>query len=106
MTNIAIAIVGLFAFFVIRTYVWQYNAKLNGLDAEAYVSWIEKVVRRAGGDMAEYPMTFYYVRFRRYDGLETEARLMNPNKKLKMGSRVRIRYVPGREEIATLMEME
>ena len=106
MTNIAIAIVGLFAFFVIRTYVWQYNAKLNGLDAEAYVSWIEKVVRRAGGGMAEYPMTFYYVRFRRYDGLETEARLMNPNKKLKMGSRVRIRYVPGREEIATLMEME
>ena len=106
MTNIAIAIVGLFAFFVIRTYVWQYNAKLNGLDAEAYVSWIEKVVRRASGDMAEYPMTFYYVRFRRYDGLETEARLMNPNKKLKMGSRVRIRYVPGREEIATLMEME
>ena len=106
MTNIAIAIVGLFAFFVIRTCVWQYNAKLNGLDAEAYVSWIEKVVRRAGGDMAEYPMTFYYVRFRRYDGLETEARLMNPNKKLKMGSRVRIRYVPGREEIATLMEME
>ena len=106
MTNIAIAIVGLFAFFVIRTYVWQYNAKLNGLDAEAYVSWIEKVVRRAGGDMTEYPMTFYYVRFRRYDGLETEARLMNPNKKLKMGSRVRIRYVPGREEIATLMEME
>ena len=50
MLIIAIAIVGFFAFFIIRTYVWQYNAKLNGLDAEAYVSWIEKVVRCGGGD--------------------------------------------------------
>lgn len=106
MLNIALAMVGLFAFFVIRTYVWQYSAKRNGLDAEAYVSWIEKVVRHGVGDGAEYPMTYYYVRFRRYDGLETEARLMNPSQKLKIGSRVRIRYVPGREEIATLMEMK
>lgn len=104
MINIAVAMVGLFAFFIIRTYVWQFNAKLNGLDAEAYVSWIEHVVRYAAG--AEYPMTYYYVRFRRYDDLEAEARLMNPNKSLKMGSHVRIRYVPGREEIATLMELE
>ncbi len=106
MMNIAIAMVGLFAFFVIRTYFWQYNAKLNGVDAEAYVSWIEHVVRYGAGDGAQYPMTYYYVRFQRYDGLETEARLMNPNKKLEMGGHVRIRYIPGREEIATLMEME
>ena len=106
MMNIAIAMVGIFAFFIIRTYVWQYNAKLNGVDAEAYVSWIEHVVRYGARDGAQYPMTYYYVRFQRYDGLETEARLMNPNKKLKIGSHVRIRYVPGREEIATLMEME
>ena len=106
MMNIAIAMVGIFAFFIIRTYVWQYNAKLNGVDAEAYVSWIEHVVRYGARDGAQYPMTYYYVRFQRYDGLETEARLMNPNKKLMMGSHVRIRYVPGREEIATLMEIE
>lgn len=106
MMNIAIAMVGIFAFFIIRTYVWQYNAKLNGVDAEAYVSWIEHVVRYGARDGAQYPMTYYYVRFQRYDGLETEARLMNPNKKLEMGSHVRIRYIPGREEIATLMEIE
>ncbi len=106
MLYIAIAMVGLFAFFVIRTYVWQYNAKLHGLDAEACVSWIEKVVRRGGRDGAEYPITYYYVRYRRYDGLETEARLLNPDKRLKTGSHVRIRYIPGREEIATLMKME
>ena len=105
MMNIAVAMVGLFAFFVIRTYVWQYNAKLNGVDAEAYVSWIERVVRTGGRDGAEYPITYYYVRFRRDDGLETEARLLNPDKKLTRGSRVRIRYIPGREEIATLMEI-
>ena len=105
MMNIAIAMVSVFAFFVIRTYVWQYNAKLNGVDAEAYVSWIEHVVRTGAGDGAEYPMTYYYVRFRRSDGLETEARLMNPDKKLKRGGRVRIRYIPGHEETAALMEI-
>ena len=105
MKIVAAAMVGVFAFFVIRTYVWQYNAKLNGVDAEAYVSWIEHVVRCGGGDGAEYPVTYYYVRFQRYDGLETEARLLNPGKKLKKGSRVRIRYIPGHEEIAALMEI-
>ena len=105
MTNIAAAMIGLFAFFVLRTYVWQYNAKLNGTDAEATVSWIERVVRH-GGQGAEFPITYYYVRFQRDDGLETEARLLNPNKKLKMGGRVRIRYVPGHEDVATLMEIE
>ena len=105
MTGVAIAMVGIFAFFVIRTYVWQYDAKLNGVDAEARVSWIERVVRYGRGDGAEYPMTYYYVRFQRDDGLENEARLLNPNKRLKVGSRVRIRYIPGRENIATLMEI-
>ncbi len=108
MTGIVIAIVGFFAFLVIRTYIWQYNAKLNGVDAEAYVSWIEHVVRHGYGygDGAEYPMTYYYVRFQRYDGLETEARLLNPNKNLTVGSHVRIRYLPWRADIATLMEIK
>lgn len=106
MLYIAIAMVALFALWILRTYVWQYNTKVNGLDAEAYVSRIEKVVRCGGGDGAEYPITYYYVRFRRYDGLETEARLMNPNKQLITGSHVRIRYVPGHEEMATLMEID
>lgn len=106
MTNIAIALVGIFAYYVIRTYVWQYNAKINGVDAEAYVSWIEHVVRCGGGDGAEYPMTYYYVRFQKDNGSETEARLLNPNKKLTVGSRVRIRYLPWNEDVATLMEIK
>ncbi len=105
MTTIAIALVGVFGFFVIRTYVWQYNAKLNGVDTEATVSWIERMVRTGGGDAAQYPITYYYVRFRRQDGSETEARLLNPSKKLELNSRVRIRYLPWRDELATLMEV-
>ena len=105
MTVIAISLVGIFAYYVIRTYVWQYRARLRGVDAEAYVSWIEHTVRFGGGDGAEYPMTYYYVRFQRYDGLETEARLLNPGRHLGKGSRVRIRYIPGHDDIATLMEI-
>ena len=106
MTCLALAMVGVFAYFVIRTYIWQYNAKLNGLDAEAHVSWIEHVVRFGGGDGAEYPMTYYYVRFQKADGTEAEARLLNPSKKLGYGSCVRIRYNPGHEDVATLMEIK
>ncbi len=41
MMYIAITIVGILALFVIRTYIQQYSAKLNGVDAEAYVSLIQ-----------------------------------------------------------------
>ena len=105
MTGIAIAIVGIFAFFVIRTYLWQYSAKLNGIDAEAYVSLIQHDALHTHPNGRKYPITYYYVRFRKDDGLETEARLLNPNKKLTMGSHVRIRYLPGHEDVATLMEI-
>ena len=105
MTIVALIMVGVFAFYVIRTYVWQYNAKLNGLDAEGHVSWIDHAVRMGYGDGAEYPMTYYYVRFQKADGSEAEARLLNPSKKLGYGSCVRIRYNPGHEDVATLMEI-
>ena len=105
MTGVAIAMVGIFAFFVIRIYVWQYNARLNGLDAEAQVSWIEHVVRHGYGDGTDYPMTYYYVCFQTADGTEREARLLNPDRRLRKGSCVRIRYIPGHEDVATLMEI-
>ena len=106
MTCIAITMVGILAFFVIRTYIWQYNAKLNGIDAEAYVSLIQHEALRTHPNGRTYPVTYYYVRFLKADGSETEARLLNPNKKLTVGSHVRIRYLPWREDIATLMEIK
>ena len=106
MTGIAITIVGILAFFVIRTYIQQYNAKLNGVDAEAYVSLIQHEALHTHPNGRKYPITYYYVRFQKGDGSETEARLLNPNKKLTMGSHVRIRYLPWREDVATLMEIK
>ena len=106
MTSIAIIMAGILAFFVIRTYIWQYNAKLNGVDAEAYVSLIQHEALHTHPNGRTYPMIYYYVRFQKDDGLETEARLLNPNTNLTVGSHVRIRYLPWREDVATLMEIE
>lgn len=106
MTGIAIAIVGILAFFVIRTYIWQYCAKLNGVDTEAYVSLIQHEALHTHPNGRKYPTAYYYVRFQKDDGSESEARLLNPKKKLTVGSHVRIRYLPWREDVATLMEIE
>ena len=106
MTYVAITVVGILAFFVIRTYIWQYNIKLNGVDAEAYVILIQHEALHTHQNGRTYPMIYYYVRFQKDDGLETEARLLNPNTKLTVGSHVRIRYLPWRADIATLMEIK
>ena len=106
MMSIAIIMVGILAFFVIRPYIWQYNAKLNGVDAEAYVSLIQHEALRSHHGARKYPMTYYYVRFQKDDGLETEVRLLYPNNKLTVGRHVRIRFLPWREDVATLMEIK
>lgn len=105
MMHVALAMVGIFAFYVLRTYVWQYNAKKNGVDAEAYVSWIQKEGLHTHPNGREYPMTYYYVRFKKDDGSENEARLLNPSKELTVGRHVRIRYLPWHDDVATLMEI-
>ena len=105
MTGIVVTIVGILAFFVVRTYIWQYNAKLNGVEAEANVSLIQHEALHTHPNGIKYPTTYYYVRFQGNDGMETEARLLNPKKELAVGSHVRIRYLPWREDVATLMEI-
>ena len=103
---VAIAITGIFSFYFVRTYIWQYNAKLNGFDAGAYVSLIQHEALHTHPNGRKFPITYYYVRFQKDNGSETEARLLNPNNKLTVGSRVRIRYLPWHEEVATLMEIK
>ena len=103
MTIVAILIVLCFARLVLRTYKWQYLAKCGGTETDAAVSWIEECTRTAAGG-ATYVFRYYYVRYIRVDGLETEARLLNPKKRLLVGSRLRIRYLPERSEVAVLME--
>ena len=103
MSTIAVALVLLFAWYVLRTYWWQYHAGHSGTEADAVVCSIEEEVRSAGGE--QYTWHYYYVRFTKEDGLETEARLLNPKKRLVTGSRVRIRYLPARDNVAVLTEI-
>lgn len=100
---VAIFMVLLFAWYVLRTYWWQYTAKRYGIEADACVSWIEKQVGVSQG--AEYVMRHYYVRFMRADGLENEARLLNPKKQLLPGARIRICYLPEKDDYAVLTEI-
>ncbi len=93
---IAAAIVLFFTAYVLRTYVWQHEAKAYGTETEGTVSRIETEKHCADG--AEYCFRYYFVRFRRDDGMETEARIINPGKRLCCGSNVRIRYLPERND--------
>lgn len=100
MTIVALIIVLFFARLVLRTYWWQYDAMQNGTETDAFVSWIEETTMWGyGGD---YVWHSYYVRFWNEDGLETEARLINPKKQLAAGSKVRIRYLARRDKVAVL----
>lgn len=103
MTYIAVALVLLFAYYVGRTYLWEYQAKQTGTETDAVVSWIERSVR--GYQYGSFTYYYYYVRYRRADGLETEARLWNPKKELAPGTRIRIRYLPTRDNYAVLTEV-
>ena len=61
----------------------------------AYVSLIQHEPLRTHPNGRKYPMTYYYVRFQKSDGLETEARLLNPNKKLNWAAMSGFAISPG-----------
>lgn len=103
MAVVAIGMVLFFAWYVLRTYWWQYRAKYHGIEADARVCSIEEEVHSARGE--KYTWHYFYVRFMKADGLETEARLLNPKKRLSVGSRVRIRYLPYKDQYAVLTEI-
>ena len=103
MTYIAAALILFFAYYILRTYWWEYKAKQTGTETDAVVSWIEKSIR--GYQYGTYTYYYYYVRYYREDGLETEARLWNPKKELVTGSRVRIRYLPTMDNYAVLTKI-
>ena len=106
MTHIAMALVLGFAYYVGRTYWWEHQARQTGTETDAVVSWIEKSVRGNQHGSYTYYYYYYYVRYHREDGLETEARLWNPRKELVPGSKIRIRYLPTRDNYAVLTEIK
>ena len=102
MTAIALAIVGLFAVWIIRVYCKPlYQARFYGTETDAVISRIERQVLSYRSDQSV--VYFCYVLYRSPDGLESEARLLNPKKRLLSGSRVRIRYLPERPDLAVLL---
>ena len=90
MDVVAIVLIILFAGYVIRNYSWRLvQAKRYGTETEAVVSRIERDVRTADG--AEFPRSFYYVTFQTRNGLQNEARLLNPDTPLDVGTRVKVK---------------
>ena len=70
-------------------------------ETDAVISRIEREVRSSQG--AEYTLYRFYVRFTALNGLENEARLLNPKKRLVPGSAVRVRYLPERADCAVIV---
>ena len=103
MTYIAVFLVLLFAYYVLRTYIWQFKATRAETETDAVVSWIEKSVRSAHGESFTY--CYYYARYRKENGLEAEAVLWNPKRELMKGSRIKIRYLPQKDQYAVLTEI-
>ena len=101
MTVVALILVGLFVRYIYRNY-WgrMLAAKWYGTETDATVSRIERNVLRFRGE--EYPVYNCYVRFVRQDGLENEARLLNPKRTLAQGSRIRVRYLPEKNDVAVM----
>ena len=99
MTVVAILLILLFAAYILRNYWWWLiKAKWYGTETDAYVSWIEETNRISYG--AEYPRRFFYVKYLRQDGLQTDARLLNPKGPLQIGDKVRIRYLEEKNDCA------
>jgi hypothetical protein len=101
MTVVALILVGLFVRYIYRNYWGRIlAAKWYGTETDATVSRIERNVLRFRGE--EYPVYNCYVCFLRQDGLENEAKLLNPKKNLAPGSRIRVRYLPEKIDVAVM----
>lgn len=101
MSIIAVMMISLFGVYVYRNYWGRIlAAKRNGTETDATVCRIEQEVRYYHGEKFIYNVC--YVRFLRPDGLENEAKLLNPKKKLMPGATIRVRYLPERNDVAVM----
>ena len=104
MALVAVFLIILFAALILKTYWWQIRAKWYGKEADAVVSRIEEDIR-TDAEAATHTRHFYFVRFTKENGLENEAKLLNPDPRLVTGSRVRVRYLPEKDNEAVLAEI-
>ncbi len=104
MFAVAAAMVAIFFAYIYKNY-WLLKAKIRqyGIETDATVCRIEKQKRVAYGSGTEYPVAFYYVVYERQDGIQSEARLLNPKSSLTIGERIRIRYLEEKNDSAVLV---
>jgi len=107
MIYIAIMIAGLIAAYFLKRYNRQIKTNWHGTETDAVVSRIEK--EELPHPNCSYPFwpcyATCYVRFRTEEGEETEAQLMNPKMPLNEGSRIRIKYLPEKDDLVILTEI-
>lgn len=100
MTTVALIFVALYLTPVFKSYLRQFNTQRYGTETDAFVSYVDETVTTER--CQTYTWRSYYVRFQKEDGQVTEAKLINPKNKLHRGSKVRIRYIPGKTDCAVL----
>ena len=107
MFNMAMVIVFCLAFPVLRTYWRQIRIQCFGTETNAYISWTEKAYCPAmkSCDDARYYCYCCYARFVKEDGQEAEAKLINGKKRLITGSRIKIKYLPEKDNEAVLTDI-
>lgn len=107
MTYLAVFITVIIAGYFIRPYWLELKTKCCGIDTEGIISLIdeENFEMKVGNNYGRGHYRYYYVRFQKMDGTETEAKLFNPKNQLAEGARVKIRYLPGKESNVVLTEI-
>ena len=104
MNIIAMIMLLIFGIYVFRKDGWRIiQAKRNGIETDACVSRIEEDKKVSDG--ADYYRHYYYVVFRTNEGLQNEARLINPRGGLVAGSTVKVKYLPERNDYAVLTKV-
>lgn len=107
MTYLAVFISLVIAGYFIRPYWLELKTKCCGIDTEGVVSLIEEETfeMKVGNNYGRGRYRYCYVRFQKIDGTETEAKLFNPKNQLAEGTRVKVRYLPGKESSAVITEI-
>ena len=95
---------GLVAVGAVWAFVFMQKVRRDGLDAEAVVARIE-VSESLDSDGTRSVTKRCIVRYTNQNGTLVEAALANPKKGLAEGGRVRIKYLPGRENYPVLTEI-
>jgi hypothetical protein len=78
-------------------FYYQWKVKRDGLEATAYVTWIERKESSDGDGGFNYYYD-YHVAYTAQDGREYEGVLANGKSHLNEGDIILIRYLPGKEE--------